>query len=137
MGNAEPSAEFDRFCHFTASYGFSRGDSLRESLTAFGKRLETRLDELRSVKDKGGQPEKTGLRIWTARARDFWEEHWAANSRINTSMEFHKGEAFAFCFFVLQRIAPDVTEKALATAMRAMIKPMKVTFRHLPPREPQ
>jgi len=116
---------------------FPEETAFREILATFAKRIETRLVELRTVEDKGGHPEKTGLRIWTARARDFWEETLGRKFTYQYVGGVHKGEAFAFCSFVLQHIAPDVTETALATAMRAMIKPMKVTVRYSPPRESQ
>jgi hypothetical protein len=116
---------------------FPEETGFRETLDAFGRRIEARLVELRTVEDKGGQPENTGLRIWTARAREFWEETLGRKFTYQYFWRVHKGEAFAFCFFVLQRIAPNVSEKALATAMRAVIKPMKVTFRIFPSRELQ
>lgn len=124
------------FATFPPATDFPEETAFSASLAAFRKRIETRLEELRAVEDKGGQPENTGLRIWVARARDFWEQTLGrkfAYQYVKGSV--HKGEAFVFCSFILQRIAPDVTDAELATAIRAMIKPMKVTFRMLPPRE--
>lgn len=103
--------------------------AFREALDALGKRTAARLPELRAVRDKGGQPENTGLRIWVARARDFWEQELERKFTYQYVKRVHKGQAFVFCSFVLKRIAPDVTKAELATAIRAMIKPMKVTVR--------
>jgi hypothetical protein len=125
------------FATFPATTDFPEETAFRESLAEFGTRIENRLKELRAVKDKGGHPENTGLRIWTARARDFWEEQLGRKFTYQYVFRIHKSEAFVFCFFILQRIAPNVTQKELATAMRAMIKPMKVTWRIFPPRESQ
>lgn len=107
--------------------------AFRETLEALGKRIETRLVELRAVRDKGGQPERTGLNVWTARARDFWRETLGREFTYQYVAGVHKSDAFDFCFFVLQRIAPEISAKALATAMRAMIKPMNLTVRIQPP----
>jgi hypothetical protein len=124
------------FATFPETTDFPEETAFRESLAAFGKRIGTRVDDLRTVKDTGGQPENTGLRVWVAQARDFCTETLGRKFTYQYVDGVHKGEAFAFCSFILQRIAPNVTEKALATAMRAMIKPMKVTVRYSPPREP-
>lgn len=117
------------FATFPPTTDFADETAFRDALGALGKRIAARLPELQAIRNKGGQPENTGLRIWTARARDFWEQALGRKFTYQYVKGVHKGEAFAFCCFVLKRIAPDVTDAELATAIRAMIKPMRVMVR--------
>jgi hypothetical protein len=117
------------FATFPSATEYPDEMAFRESLTAFTKRIEARLYDLRLVKNKGGQPEHTGLRVWVARARDFWTETLGRKFTYQYVKGAHKGQAFVFCSFLLERIAPDITDSELATAIRAMIKPMRVATR--------
>jgi hypothetical protein len=83
---------------------FADENSFRETLDAFGKRIRTRLDDLRDFQHKGGHPKNLPLRVWVAQVRDFWEQV--------LRRKFVYKEVFPFLTMAIHPLAPDVTNAA-------------------------
>jgi hypothetical protein len=94
-----------------------------QTLEAFGRRLQNRLADLRGVQDKGGRPERLALRAWVAYAAHFWE---TVLDREFTYYEFEgkptKCKSYDFCFLAIAPLRLDITDEALKTAIRTVIK---------------
>jgi hypothetical protein len=103
--------------------------SFQHSLEMFGQRIQKSVADLQGIRHKGGRPERTDLRVWTAQIRNFWVERLGRNFTYSTIGSVRKSEAFKFCIRAIGALDSAVTEQELSTAMKAVIKPMKTTVR--------
>jgi hypothetical protein len=108
------------------SHEYTDEVQFRQVFGAFGTRIQTRLKGMADVRDKGGRPERTELRVWVSFAQRFWEQVLERPFTYNTAKGVPKSAAFLFCAHAIKPLDPHVTERALSTAMRGAVKPIKV-----------
>jgi hypothetical protein len=103
--------------------------AFRRILEDFGKRITVRLQNEPNVPCRGGRPGLNALRNFVRMAAVFWADELGRKFTYSEVDGRPKSDAYDFCWAIVHPLAPEVTPQQLSTAVKAMVKPLKVTVR--------
>jgi hypothetical protein len=108
---------------------YEKESAFRRILDDFGKRITIRLQNEPNVVRRGGRPGLNALKNFVRMAAAFWADELGRKFTYSEVDGRPKSNAYDFCWAIVHPLAPEVTPQQLSTAVKATVKPLKVTVR--------